>query len=449
MITIAVLALAAVLWFWIDLNSNRPRTSRGDRAAAGDSSKFSDELTNDANRTRPTKTEKLAAPSINSLAGILAEPSQFERHHALERLGFESAKNGIAAALNILAGIEGKGERAAFVRGMLAKAAEGGPRDAMRALKALSQPQDRAQGLATLVQSWQPDLSDDWEKDVLAIQSDLGGFESRMLARLLSKPALAVECARELVEGKELANLLASAARIQAARDPAIALEFGKDLKGNERAVFLKAYAEGWAASQGPAALAWAMQESDPNLRDQLRGATLAAWGANDPESALANLNAIENPAVREEITNGILQRWAVKDTEAALNWTAQLPDAQQREAATTAIQNTAPVGIGVALQAGADGYPMIRELIPGGPAGATGLLKSGYQIAAVGDGRGSFTDLEGVKLDEVTKLIRGKPGTSVVLQVIPPGAPAEQRTIVTVPRKQLLFKGEPVSGMR
>ena len=71
-------------------------------------------------------------------------------------------------------------------------------------------------------------------------------------------------------------------------------------------------------------------------------------------------------------------------------------------------------------------------------------LLNDWYEIAAIGDGRGGFTKLNGVGLDEVTKLIRGKPGTSAVLQVIPPGGTAANPWTVTVPRRQLMFKAPP-----
>jgi C-terminal processing protease CtpA/Prc len=118
----------------------------------------------------------------------------------------------------------------------------------------------------------------------------------------------------------------------------------------------------------------------------------------------------------------------------------------QEREAATAAIQQNAPVGIGVVLADGPDGYPMIRELVPGSTASSSGVLQSGYQIAAVGSGNGTFTDLQGRNIGDVAPLIRGKPGSSVWLQVIPPGGTPANRLTVVVPRRQLMFKKPPGS---
>jgi C-terminal processing protease CtpA/Prc len=50
------------------------------------------------------------------------------------------------------------------------------------------------------------------------------------------------------------------------------------------------------------------------------------------------------------------------------------------------------------------------------------------------------------MNLGDVANLIRGKPGTAVVLQVIPAGGAAANRWTVTVPRQQLFFKNPPVT---
>jgi carboxyl-terminal processing protease len=79
--------------------------------------------------------------------------------------------------------------------------------------------------------------------------------------------------------------------------------------------------------------------------------------------------------------------------------------------------------GIGASLQQ-ADDYVTIQSVIEGGPAAVAGTLKPNDRITGVGQGSdGPFTDVIGWRLDDVVQLIRGKAGTVVRLQVLPPGA--------------------------
>ena len=76
--------------------------------------------------------------------------------------------------------------------------------------------------------------------------------------------------------------------------------------------------------------------------------------------------------------------------------------------------------GIGAQLQR-QDELVAIREIIPGGPADLSDKLQAGDRIVAVGQGKdGAMTDVVGWRIDDVVKLIRGKPGTQVRLEYIP-----------------------------
>ena len=76
--------------------------------------------------------------------------------------------------------------------------------------------------------------------------------------------------------------------------------------------------------------------------------------------------------------------------------------------------------GIGASLQ-GVDGYTVVKKIIPGGAAEKEGHLKVEDKIVAVGQGEnGELVDVVDMKLNDVVKLIRGKPGTVVRLEVIP-----------------------------
>ena len=74
--------------------------------------------------------------------------------------------------------------------------------------------------------------------------------------------------------------------------------------------------------------------------------------------------------------------------------------------------------GIGAHLQ-DQDGQVVITDIIPGGAAARYGQLKDGDRILGVGQGEGGdIVDISGMKLSDVVKLIRGKEGTLVRLQI-------------------------------
>jgi carboxyl-terminal processing protease len=90
--------------------------------------------------------------------------------------------------------------------------------------------------------------------------------------------------------------------------------------------------------------------------------------------------------------------------------------------------------GIGASLGY-EDGYCTIRELIPGGPAVLSGLLKPGDRILAVAQARGEPVDITDLPLTRAVELIRGAKGSTVRLTVLPAGAPegSPTKTVVLV----------------
>jgi carboxyl-terminal processing protease len=79
--------------------------------------------------------------------------------------------------------------------------------------------------------------------------------------------------------------------------------------------------------------------------------------------------------------------------------------------------------GIGASLQV-VDDYVTVMNVLEGGPAAVAGTLKVSDRITGVGQGHeGPFTDVIGMRLDDVVQLIRGRAGTSVRLQILPAGA--------------------------
>ena len=76
--------------------------------------------------------------------------------------------------------------------------------------------------------------------------------------------------------------------------------------------------------------------------------------------------------------------------------------------------------GIGAKLQTEND-YTVVNEVIPGGPAFRGKILKKGDKIIAVAQGNaGEFIDVMGWRINDVVKLIRGRKGTLVRLQLLP-----------------------------
>ncbi len=73
--------------------------------------------------------------------------------------------------------------------------------------------------------------------------------------------------------------------------------------------------------------------------------------------------------------------------------------------------------GIGAALGS-EDGMTIVRQIVPGGAAHKDGRLKLGDKIIGVGQAKGDIEDIVEMKLSRVVRLIRGKAGTKVRLQV-------------------------------
>ena len=75
--------------------------------------------------------------------------------------------------------------------------------------------------------------------------------------------------------------------------------------------------------------------------------------------------------------------------------------------------------GIGAKLQTEGE-YTVVNELIPGGPAFKSNILKKGDKIIGVSQGRvAAIVDVSGWRINDVVKLIRGKKGTLVRLKIL------------------------------
>ena len=101
-------------------------------------------------------------------------------------------------------------------------------------------------------------------------------------------------------------------------------------------------------------------------------------------------------------------------------------------------------VGIGATLRS-LDGYCKIMELVPGGPAARSGLVKVGDRIVGVAQKEGDeFTDLVDLPLPQAVELIRGKKSTPVVLNLIPANASDDSlRKTITLVREEIKLEDQ------
>jgi carboxyl-terminal processing protease len=99
--------------------------------------------------------------------------------------------------------------------------------------------------------------------------------------------------------------------------------------------------------------------------------------------------------------------------------------------------------GIGATLSS-KDGFTVIEQLIPGGSAARSGLLRPKDMITAVGEGEtGPFEDVLDQDLRDVVKKIRGKKGTKVRLSILRKEGAENTKLQVTLIRDKISLEDE------
>lgn len=87
-------------------------------------------------------------------------------------------------------------------------------------------------------------------------------------------------------------------------------------------------------------------------------------------------------------------------------------------------------VGIGAVLGLDENGYCLVRELVPGGPAFLSGQIKVNDKIVAVQQEGGEPVEVIGMKLRRIVDMIRGQKDTRVILTVQPHDAADPSKTV-------------------
>ena len=104
--------------------------------------------------------------------------------------------------------------------------------------------------------------------------------------------------------------------------------------------------------------------------------------------------------------------------------------------------------GIGARLQT-EDDYTKVAEIIPGGPADKSGLLKADDKIVGVAQGEdGEFEDIIGWRITDAVKLIRGAKGTIVRLQILKEGNDLNSKPIeISLLRDKVKLEDQAAKG--
>ena len=100
--------------------------------------------------------------------------------------------------------------------------------------------------------------------------------------------------------------------------------------------------------------------------------------------------------------------------------------------------------GIGAALRS-EDGFTTVNEVVKDGAADVDGRLKAGDRITAVGQETGELVDIIEMKLSKVVRMIRGKRGTKVRLQV--KKGDTGEVVVYELTRKKIDLKNAEVKG--
>ena len=152
------------------------------------------------------------------------------------------------------------------------------------------------------------------------------------------------------------------------------------------------------------------------------------------------NLNhtvAREAPEVQESFINAMTQLFDPHST---------FLSSDTLESFNSAVQNSF-VGIGALLEDD-DGICTIKEILPGGPAERSRLLKAEDQILGVAQGGEEFDDVVDMQLRYIVRKIKGKKGTTVRL-LIHPGEASDPsvRKIVSIVRGEVKLTANLATG--
>ena len=414
--TFAFLGLAALLLGLLLLPAGAPEVAPS--AASADKAATQD--------TRPA--------SVGSVSGM---PEAGSEKGALPK----GAVKGTGTATAGETAVNGRQREVRLAR-LAARLASLPPEQALAQIAALPDQESRDIAMLELLSEWTGASSLDIVRrgDVWRFGAG-GALAVHLLESGKITPEQAASMAQQNTDGNRRGELYATIGAKLAATDPAAAVAMGNDLEGWGRRRFLENLASGWSEASPEEAKRWITSVADPDTRDALMAGLLETETRRNPAAAAATMASlpISDESARARAVSRIASEWAAKDTLAAMQWSSTLTDQAQRNAAEQGIRGAAPIGIGAMLTRGADGLPVVGNVVPGSPAGASGALQSGDTVMAVTDANGAWVDAGKISQRELIGMVRGEPNTQVSLQVRSAGSSATR--VVTLGRQQIIFR--------
>jgi len=268
-----------------------------------------------------------------------------------------------------------------------------------------------------------------------------GALASHLLESGQFTAAQAAELALRSDDGRRRGDLLSRIGAQLALEDPAAAVALADTLDPRQQERFLNRLATNLAADSPQLARQVASTIADPASRAAMMARILEAEAARNPAEAARNFLTLppETAEAQARAARRIAESWAGQDTLAAMQWAGSLGDDNAQAAARQGINAAAPVGIGARLATGEGGVPVLRDVVPGGPASMSGQLRPGDAVLAVSDANGGWLESRGMQVRELVNLIRGEPNTQVSLQVQSPGEAVPR--VVTIGRQQVIHR--------
>lgn len=101
--------------------------------------------------------------------------------------------------------------------------------------------------------------------------------------------------------------------------------------------------------------------------------------------------------------------------------------------------------GIGATLSS-QDGFTVVEDLVPGGPAARSGLVQPKDKIIAVGQDKGPMENVIEMELRDVVKKIRGKKGTKVRLTILRKASEGKDRQNIVLTRDEIKLEDQAAS---
>ena len=380
--------------------------------------------------------------AVAGLPEALSTGDVLERRQGLERLGLEWAKTNVDEAIASLDGVREDSDRQALIRGIFHFLSAQDRQTALE--KVLKLPSsDRLAARKELLAAWAPRHAVESQRNsMLEARFGSGGLGMQLLLTSPAENELAMLWAKSLEPDEGKARMLTElAAGIVIRKSPAEAFKLGEELEGEDYVRFLGRVSDGWAQVDGKAALAWAEQITDPTLRENLQQSINSTWVISDLEGAKVHLQTMPAGSARESLLTAIASRLGSTDTANAFAWVQELANPADQSVARRVVESVAPVGIGVQLSM-KDGLPAITRLTPGAPADLSRQVQPGDRIVGIDINSGNgFTSTNGWDLEKIAELIRGRPGTTVRLQLTRVNASGfDPPRVVELPRWQLLY---------